>query len=95
MTSETYKATGAINETLTAREQAALALKLPKSGTDWLDEMIKDSNRVETARQIFINKMSQRKQTFMTKDETSEMTADLIMTTTEAENQMQGWTEEF
>ena len=34
---------------MTLRQYAAIKLKVPKSGTDWLDEMIVESNRNELA----------------------------------------------
>ena len=34
---------------LTAVEYAAIALKVPRSGTDWLDEMIKEANLLKFA----------------------------------------------
>ena len=34
---------------ITMRQYAAIKLKVPNSGTDWLDEMIRESLRVELA----------------------------------------------
>ena len=41
------KASG--GEGMTLRQYAAIKLKVPNSGTDWLDEMIRESLRVELA----------------------------------------------
>ncbi len=37
---------------LTVRQYAAIALKVPASGTDWLDDMIRKSLRIELAGKI-------------------------------------------
>jgi hypothetical protein len=34
---------GALRKYLTAREEACLRLLIPKSGTEWLDELIKEA----------------------------------------------------
>lgn len=35
---------GALRKYLTAREEACLRLLIPKSGTEWLDELIKEAH---------------------------------------------------
>ena len=35
------------SEGMTLRQYAAIKLKVPNSGTDWLDEMIEESNRLD------------------------------------------------
>lgn len=37
---------------MTLRQYAAIKLKVPNSGTDWLDEMIRESLRVELAARV-------------------------------------------
>lgn len=34
-------------EGMTLRQYAAIKLKVPNSGTDWLDEMIEEANRLD------------------------------------------------
>lgn len=37
---------GALRKSLSAREEACLLLLIPKSGTEWLDELIKEAREV-------------------------------------------------
>lgn len=43
---------GTLGAGLTAAEHAAIALKVPNSGTDWLDAMIRESRRMDAVPQI-------------------------------------------
>lgn len=38
---------GEFNNGMTLRQYAAIHLKVPNSGTDWLDDMIKQSNKTD------------------------------------------------
>ena len=40
---------------LSARERASIDLKVPDSGTDWLDEMILESRRLDYMGQVITN----------------------------------------
>ena len=37
----------AVQEGMTLRQYAAIKLKVPNSGTDWLDEMIEEANKLD------------------------------------------------
>ncbi len=53
MANETPAASAATASSLSAKEQAALALRLPNSGTPWLDMMIMQAYRRDMTMQLF------------------------------------------
>lgn len=44
---EGFNGWGKPQEGMTLRQYAAIHLKLPNSGTDWLDEMIEEANKLD------------------------------------------------